>query len=324
MYRQAVSEINLAAPADKRRLARLTQAAAIQGVAHEAHGIFTMPISDWLAIPDNPRQRNTEARARLARHLDVFEPIHAHVDMAILPDGTKFKLDGHTRSYKWTLSPEIAPREVTVRVWRCPDISAACDLYDRFDSKKAVETTKDQTFGACREVGLSLSSTALRGAGFGTAVRQLYAFHHGRALNAASGASVDVREAVRFYREELLLLDSIQPTTVRFVGGVTMAALATIKSRGRSAVRFWTHYQNDTGNKEAGQMDGVQALSDAVLRSRGRGRDKSIERSFLFLAGVSHYLKWERRKPVVNSARHLQEKEVRAFCQGSLDLTRAR
>lgn len=60
-----------------------------------------MPLGIWFAMPDNPRQRDTENRARAAsrKHLQSPHPTHRNVSAAQLPDGRLVKLDGHTRNH---------------------------------------------------------------------------------------------------------------------------------------------------------------------------------------------------------------------------------
>ncbi len=88
------------------------------GEEYRQIGVITMSTTDWIAVPDNPIQRNTQERAKRANHLVVFEPVHAEVSMAMLPDGSRFKIDGHTRAHKWASGDvKNAPRQVEVKVY---------------------------------------------------------------------------------------------------------------------------------------------------------------------------------------------------------------
>ena len=65
-------------------------------------GVETMPVEKWFDIPDNPIQRNTEERAKRARHLHKLTPSHYTVALAKYKgNGKREKVDGHTRGYIW-------------------------------------------------------------------------------------------------------------------------------------------------------------------------------------------------------------------------------
>ena len=57
-------------------------------------------VDQWGKFLDNPRQRDTERHAKAAaqKHLKEYNQVHAQVAAGVLPDGTIYKLDGHTRS----------------------------------------------------------------------------------------------------------------------------------------------------------------------------------------------------------------------------------
>ena len=80
---------------------------------------ITMKIEEWIHVPDNPVQRNTEEHARRARHLFNPSPTHAVAAMAELPDGQRFKLDGHTRAYLWARGDVAPPPVMYIDLYEC-------------------------------------------------------------------------------------------------------------------------------------------------------------------------------------------------------------
>jgi hypothetical protein len=112
--------------------------------------IRTMTIADWIQVPTNPAQRHHAGRR--AAHLDRLEEAHLTVAAAELPDGSLVKLDGHTRAYKWQKAPDLFPPQqvLNVQVFPVNGIQDAIDLYRRFDSKDAVETSADEIASALR------------------------------------------------------------------------------------------------------------------------------------------------------------------------------
>lgn len=127
-----------------------------------------MPLSMWFAVPENPRQRDTESRAgaALRKHLKAPHPTHRNVSAARLPDGRMFKLDGHTRAFLWAAGKLAAPADgtVTVTVYAARDRQEVMDLFDAFDNPAAVMTSQDRVAGGKREHELVLRSGCLSGA----------------------------------------------------------------------------------------------------------------------------------------------------------------
>lgn len=225
-------------------------------------GTFRMSPEEWGKVFDNPRQRDTAARAKRARHLMVPQPVHAMVHMARLPDGRTYKLDGHTRSYVWTAGLVEPPEYVEAQVWDCATLTEAKELYDTFDSPNAVENATDRVYGALREMDVSFQSHALRDQMFSAAVRMAYELMFGQ--NAARAAST--HQLLTYWLPELVLLDNCDPTKKRFRGSIMAAALLTFRRYGPAASPFWAAWQADAGTKIDGTMDAVQAYSERVER----------------------------------------------------------
>lgn len=133
---------------------------------HQSH-ILRMPLSEWFAMRDNKRQRETEEHARKASrgHLKEPHPTHRNVSAARLPNGTLVKLDGHTRAFLWERGKLAAPEDgtVTVTVYDVLNIEESKSFYDTFDSSGAVMTSQDRIAGGKREHDLDLRSGCLSG-----------------------------------------------------------------------------------------------------------------------------------------------------------------
>lgn len=230
-------------------------------------GRVEMPISEWAAVSDNPRQRDTELHANKAAHLKQYDPIHRFVSMAVLPDGDRIKLDGHSRVWLWSRNQVCGPATVFVDVYACEAKDIVEDLYSKFDSQAAVETGADKIAGAARRHTLVFKSGMLRSGRYGSAVKRLYAYST-KTWGKSWGNHDFVYNAVGFYRNELALLDEVGPTPGVFPSGIIMAALATFKRRGRAVLPFWLAYAQDRGQKDGVNKDAVQALRDAVAKTK--------------------------------------------------------
>jgi hypothetical protein len=216
------------------------------------------------------------------------------LNMAVLPDGSTFKLDGHTRCLLWERGEVKPPEKLYVDIWECSDIGEVKRLYPMFDSKQAVETTQDQLAGAARQAGLEFQTPMLKQGKYGSALKTLYRL----AYRSWYGSQADlsyVCEAVNAYSNELRLLDSIRPSHLKFPMGIIMAAIATMKHDGDAAVEFWARFAEDKGRKDGTRMDAVQALTDVVTGARRvNPGDKRTKAQDLFNRGVTAYRGYRR------------------------------
>lgn len=135
--------------------------------------LIMMDVPGWIAVPGNPRQRNTEERLRRSKHFDVIEKPHLELRAGELPDGSLVKLDGHTRAAKWLSNLAEAPqgKVLFVIVHEIPDLDEAMRLYDMYDSREAVEDSRDKVFGAFRQMGWTPESKFMRDARLTTALK---------------------------------------------------------------------------------------------------------------------------------------------------------
>lgn len=234
----------------------------------EYDGTIEIKPEEWASVFDNPRQRDTESRARRASHLMTPHPSHCKVNMALLPDGRRYKLDGHTRSYIWSAGTVAAPPVLYVDVWRCRSLEDAKELYSTFDSKAAVETAADQVFGAKKDAGAEFKSRLLKSGRFVSGMKFGHVFLHG----VDKFNSLDTYALLKEWLAELRLLDKCEPTSRRFHTGITSAALLTLRRYGEDAVDFWTRFAAGTGIKTGGVTDPVQALEERMERRRGQNR----------------------------------------------------
>lgn len=236
-----------------------------------------MTPAEWAQVADNPRQRDTELHAKKAiKYLIHPVPPHREVKMAWLPDGTKIKLDGHTRAYLWMLEKIPVPETLEVGIVRLDTIADAIDAYGWYDSAQAAEKGTDVVQGAFRANGLKPTSHMLRSGRINTSLVRLYRF----VTEANQPWTYDtIEEAVRFFQREIMMLDALEPTGKLFLPGVVMAFLITAQRDREDAATFWSDYAAEKGTKVDGQLDPVQALTDAVMSVKtGRGtRDITSE-----------------------------------------------
>jgi hypothetical protein len=253
----------------------------------------TMTPAEWSAIPGNPRQRNTEERARRAKHLLTPSLDQQAVKMAVLPDGRRFKVDGHTRDLFWQQHAELAPAELWVTVYHAADLAQVVELYDHCDNQAALETATDKVFGSFRELGFEPASGFMRVGAIAAALR--LAFSIEMHVNAAH---VDVHTLVAHWLPELKLLDEIAISATYFNGAITAAALLTLRrnrtaeflyvvdenaprragrpnERALAVKEFWERYARNDGEKAGLKLDAIEALRFLIDRHRETHHQKS-------------------------------------------------
>lgn len=249
-----------------------------------------MRVADFCAVPDWIGQRDTERHLAFAlkRHLSSYSPAQARVAMAVLPDGRRYKLDGHTRALAWSRGLLKAPPIVMVDVYYPKSVDEARALYRTFDAPEAAERAADRVHEALREAGLAgrLKSPLLAKGGIA------------RALLLATGES-DMLLAVRASRGALLALDALDPPAKLFRSGVLAAALAELRAAAGEALPFWEAYARRRGIKDALGMDAPEALARVVdhlraARSFGGAADFDLARLALALSdGYRRGLRWK-------------------------------
>ena len=209
-----------------------------------------MTAAQWIAVNDNPRQRDTAAHAIKASrgHLKAPSPVHQRVHAAQLPGGMLVKLDGHTRAMLWSDGRLAAPDVVFCDIHHVSSMDEAKALYETFDGKGAGKTARDNLSGAFREAGMVPESGLLQTGAITSALRHL-----------APGGT-PIYSAVKMWRPELEALDALGVSSRLFIGGVILGALAVLRVRGERAHAFLSAVAVDGGIKTADGSDGVDAI----------------------------------------------------------------
>lgn len=224
-----------------------------------------MSVADWIAVQDNPIQRDTERHASKAKHLLTPSPTHAHVSAAKLPDGTLIKLDGHTRALLWARNAVPRPPHVECAVIPVKTIAEAKDLYTHFDSKDAVETATDKISGGFRDIGFEPKSGLLKSGQVGSALRIAWIVVYGYSKEKTAK---NTYQMVNEFAEEILALDDLELGKRAAFGGIIAAFLLSYRKYGEECLPFWRAVFGNAGTKINGQMDAVQALNELMLNRK--------------------------------------------------------
>ena len=241
-----------------------------------------MPVAEWIALPDHPRQRDTVRQAAKG-HWDLARcavgPVaesHRWVVAAEL-EGALYKVDGHTRGYLWNLGQLEKPASVYATVYRCSTRAELIDLYGTFDSQAAVEKQQDRVTGAMRQLKLNFHSKRLR---YGAITDALSIAMRGVARGVdAFGQDYDdfdVYVAMEQFTPELRLLDAVDPQPEVFHTGVVAAALLSLALDART-IEFWLKVSKPISKKKDDpRVTPMQAIHRLMkdTKEQGTGRDK--------------------------------------------------
>lgn len=217
-----------------------------------------MTPQEWIAVKDNPIQRDTEHHAKKAvlGHLKQESATHARVAAAILPNGEMYKLDGHTRSYLWQIEKLAPPKTVLVDVYHVDTVADVIELYKHFDNVGAVETANDRLRGALRLHGINAKSGVILHGGLNTALALIY---------NKSGRASDVEKPIKNFKNEIIQLDSLGLSNAGMSSPIIAAAIVALRVYGQDVLTFLTAYHGNQGRKIGKERDAVQALIETLL-----------------------------------------------------------
>lgn len=270
----------------------------------------TMTPEEWSAVPDNPRQRDTDRRAKTAKHLHVLEAAHTLVHMAEWEFG-RCKLEGHTRAKVWIDKPEIAPESIEVRVYLVSSEDEAKRLYSQFNSPEEVEKVTDRLFGALRESEIVAESTLVSGCRFTNAVRTAHTY--ATKPNVPSGGTkAPIHIGVQFFRDEIVALDCLHLPKDKGIGCAVCCFLLARKKHGAQVDEFFLRYKENAGMKIGRNQDCVQMFTNAIEANRkqsGGGFTHFHDAVCVGLACIDRWVKDDRtmmtRSPKCDPFRYL-------------------
>jgi hypothetical protein len=254
-----------------------------------------MSPQQWISVPDNPRQRDTERHLKGADHLWNPSPTHAHVSMAILMSGeAEWKLDGHTRALFWQRHPEQAPDQIFVTCYYVHSKEEASDLYTHFDNQKAAETAVDKVYGSFKESEFTPESSCLKRGRLLSALIITEYLYSGETWDSKEKRPTAIYKLVPKWLIGLKEFDSIHPNSHKFTSPYIAAALLTLRKHREKALEFWKLYNEDKGIKLENEIDPVEAVSRMQKRERTKGSSKDSR--YLTQHLVSAFESWRLKR----------------------------
>jgi len=255
-----------------------------------------MSVAEWIDIPDNPRQRDTERHADQWRRTRDMENKQPHEDVvAAAKDGDILcKLDGHTRAFLWASGELDQPQLgcVSVTLKQVQNLAEAADMYELYDPIIAAKSINDRLFGACNENGFRLVSPLLRMYNFATALSVADAVWKTR-------KKIDPNAAVLRWKDELKAIDlwGIGRIPCALVAGCLLLAATEPIEYPRE---FFTLVASDGGTKNAdGTFDGVEALCRHIETRRYQKRMSGYDNIIDVVGRVlTAYAAWKEQRTI--------------------------
>ncbi len=264
---------------------------------------------EWIAVQPNPIQRDTERHAAKAKHLRTFHTTHAVVHAAELPSGKLVKLDGHTRALLWSRKEVEAPVQLVVMVYPVSNMAEAEQLYQDFDTKDALETTRDKVSGAYNKHDFDPQSGLLQNGNIVSALRMATGVLMGGSVKtsmATGGANRSPRQQevgkatiytmINEWSYELHALDGFGLRQGLITSGIIGAFLISYRKYGHEVTPFWTGVFANKGNKIGSEMDGIEAVSQMIAFSKGRGTFSKMKTADTAARALMAVEKWRKEE----------------------------
>jgi hypothetical protein len=263
--------------------------------------LLTTSVEEFLKIPDNPIQRDTERHATRANrpggHLSTASPTHSKVAIARTADGKKqWLLDGHCRRWLWDLGALESPKKLYCDVYVVKNAAEAQELYVSFDSSSSVETSSDQMFGAFRLSKFEPRTRLFQNAGALSAMKAL-AFPP----RWSDIRNLSIIQLCEPYIKTFRIIDEsadIIRNHQLFPSSVMCAMLATVRADGQIAMPFWEAYQLKEGTKDKNSADGVYMATERFrwLKEEKYGRRGGLSITTNAPLFIHFYEQWKQGK----------------------------
>lgn len=230
----------------------------------------TMTVAEFHALPDHPRQRDTEHHAKKAnkKHLRKMFPTQSVV-VVVSYKAVWYKTDGHTRDLLWHSNRLEAPESLLVLRYRCDSRREFNQLYLAHNNKDAAEKPRDLAYGRLRELGLSGITSTLATQASTVASTLLR-------LQAGTGSLPDGMhlKAMEPWMAQYRHFNqcAANGTRRKLHSGLTVAEFITHRKYGAAiSDDFWDRLHARAGNLIEGEADAVQSLQKVYDDRKRRG-----------------------------------------------------
>ena len=199
-----------------------------------------------------------------------------HVVVAVVGDRV-YKINGHKRAKLWTAGDFPRPKTIPATVYRCEDISSAKMIFQKYRTSGAVERADEEIkrgFAAC---GFTPLSYRLK---HGKLAEPIYMAFRGGLWSEEDDRflqPIDFVEAVGVIKDELVILDALEPPQRLFNSGLIAAAFIGLALE-PSSEAFFGRLARREGSKRLGLCDPVESVLN--LSAMSEEMDVAAKRRF--------------------------------------------
>jgi hypothetical protein len=272
-----------------------------------------MAVAEFIALPDCPRQRDTERHLKYALKNHLMDPSPTHMLVHAARVGHThapiFKIDGNTRALAWSMGL-LKPfsNTVTVAVFEVKTMAEAMEIYTHFDNPNSSEKSPDRMSGMMRLSEFKPKSGYFQGAMISTMLNVAHAVAFNYDRESAFKTSIEKQKIAEEnfveFLDEIRQVDNLRVPVKRadntkLGSGIVAAMLLSQRAvnQGRLGSQeqfeeFWTSYIQCSGNKIGNKRDAVQVLTEYVNSTREKRTTVDvIEKCNKALAAFQGYVK---------------------------------
>ena len=254
-------------PKSAAKILPITAAATISFKASDSIQTVKMTFGEFNAIPTNPGNRDHQSRP--LKKFGNFKAPHLKVSACVLPCGTMFKADGHTRFHAANsgVAAHLKSMIFSVDIYSVHNVEEAIALCDLYDNTEATKNGKDKVQSGLRISEIEAKSYMVKKvmtSGLDLAYKTIASIE-GLPRNISKQSSVS------FFKDAILLVDDMHLNHKRFPIGIVAATLLAFYKHGENAKPFFAAYSDTQGLAVGTKRDGVRMMHDFISAERRNG-----------------------------------------------------
>ncbi len=261
--------------------------------------IAKIPCNDWIQIPRYPHQpvEYTERKAETGVHWKYLataqKPIQtylSHVTAALLNDDL-YKLDGHARTVHWETGLLNKPNQVFVNIYIVDSMREMIDLFNVIHGGRRFGY--ENIIAVCDELDINLKSQRFKHGFFLDALNiALRGDPRSQQDKRTHRSEIDLSKSLHVFKEELQLLDQLDPPKEVFLTGIVAAGLIMLAIK-KDYLEFFRCLANKEGEIKDGKSNPVEALLSAIDKYRLLNQNSAARQGDLCKRTIRALLAWE-------------------------------
>jgi hypothetical protein len=268
-----------------------------QKIAVKPTRVIHMTPAEWAQVPKNPYQKTKRAQraGKDIEHLRTFCEEHATVRMGIYPDGSRCKIEGHTRGDIWENRPwlvDYIPTRLNVECYPVRDDRHAAERFKRVDNRKTAKNAADDVHGSFRLNGVPTESAFFKAAtNIKSALQYAYEIVMRSTGNTKNATLATIDDNVKLFQAALTELDGIDVNKNKLIAPFITAYLLAYHKHGGTIVSFFQRINAGTFGCKNGQLAcPIAKIETERDKWRGGGREHHLRLVVRILGALDSYM----------------------------------